>query len=286
MKKTLMNVIAFGFVLAIVVIASSPAEALCLPAKLFGTWGEGYFYVNFGATANTDTAAVVGRFWEPGQRGAKNEGTYDDSNWFLDYAGKKYTSGNLGDARTTGCPAGQLLTVLQAPTTDGGAEFVAMQVSEIPANAVAFDYSRRASDFNAAPIPRPNVSLSSRSGPSVNLTLSIADAAGGFYGVDSQTIARTYNLVRFTGTADPGRSAAAWTLAQAVPANTPTAITADCSNTATDVFYATQLVIDGVASDLVSKSVRVECDPTLADPDKQFKLIEGPGEKPRPVRQR
>jgi len=72
------------------------------------------------------------------------------------------------------------------------------------------------------------------------------------------------------GTSDPGRDPAPWTVAQTVPSDGSGAtfsVQSSCSNPGGDEFFATRLLFgDGQKSDLVSRSLRVNCNPALAEP--------------------
>jgi hypothetical protein len=129
------------------------------------------------------------------------------------------------------------------------------------------------------------VQTSSRSGSLVNLTLNSDPQTGGFYGPQGGAIAiaPTYRLVTASGNADPGSGAAAYAAGPAITPGSPVPTSVDCSNTAVDQWVAVQTLVDGIPSQTVGPRTRIECDPTLADPE--FKKIDRPA-RPNPRRGR
>ena len=88
--------------------------------------------------------------------------------------------------------------------------------------------------------------------------------------------------MQFAGTADPGRGAAAWTVLATVAAPGGAAGTVstsvDCANTAVDRFVATRILYaDGATGQVVSPSTRIECNPAMAEPPSNFKIIDRKG---------
>jgi hypothetical protein len=258
-------------VAAVVLAVVTPASANCIPAKLAATFNEqGYAYIDLGSgVSNTQ---VVGGFWQAGNAN-NNNGTYGPNEWlFVDLGGKLSMNANLGDARVNGCPTSKL--VVRLSTTTASPRFLTMTAVEGDcASTSAFDFRcgrATASLIPSAPLPRPHITTSSRAGTLVNLNLSLDSTAAGNQG-DSAGAVQGYDIVRASG-ADPGRSAAGWTLVQNVPAAGGTAVpsvplTADCSNPSVDQYFATRLVFpDGVKSESVSDSFRVNCNPALAEP--------------------
>jgi len=272
----------------------------------------GYHYVFVGMDANTDSGSIVGRFWQPGNRSGVNETGCPDSAWLVPFpppADKFYIHEFFGSTacNNQGCPAGELIVLVQDVTTDGsGSKFTIGRVTETSGGELIWNLNRTLDDWNLVPIPRPRVTSSSRSGTNVIVDVAFDDVAAAYHenqvtgsGSDADvpnpatphsTITK-YRLMKATGTSDPGRSPAAWTLVSSV-ATAPggaslTGITLDCSNTAQDVFLATQLEFDNgqLLSDYVSASTRIECDPNLAEPGR-FKLIDKNKGKQGPIKPR
>jgi hypothetical protein len=281
------------------------AEAACNPTRGFGHFAApNYAYTFMPATSVNTPASIIGRFWEVGQRAVTNEGGCLDDYWFrpcpATYAcggnptGKtRYMLGFLGGGNcpNNGCPvSGDLVTLIEDTTTDGKVFFAYARVSRVAADNIQYDYSKVVgTNITLVEMPRPVVTASSRSGTTVNLTLTLNPLNSGFYGLSGQTAQGPgnisgYRIHTFTGTADPGRARSAW-VADAVsrpytgaPVNVGT-FPVNCSNTAQDVFVGVSLEFDGgsVTSDYVSGSFRVECDPTIANP-KNYRTIEKPAD--------
>lgn len=280
--KTMTRILGLTAVLAVIAAMAPAADASCIPAAQFSTWGAGgYFYVNLPAGSNNSN--IVGRFWAKGNPANDNAG-YDDSQWLRFYAptSKWYISGSTGDIPGTNCPTGSNM-VLTLDLADGSS--LILESIETPATAVRWDFSTLGTDFSPAPKPRPRVQSSSRSGTSINLTVNSDAQTGGSYGPQGSAvaIAPTYRLATASGAADPGTSAAAYTPGPAITPGSPLPTSVDCSNTAVDQWVAVQTLIDGVPSATVGPRTRIECDPTLADPD--FKKIDRPA-RPNPRRDR
>jgi hypothetical protein len=267
-------------VAAMAVVLATPASANCIPGKVFNSFQTSSVYVVFDSSATNDS--ITARFWQDGARANGNEGTYDDSRWLLPFGpGVFYISGDLGDADVAGCITGRMNMLLQS-----GSQFMFASAPEDPSQAAQYDFSNiGASELTAASVNRPRVTTSSRAGAQVNVTVVVDPPVGGSYG--STAAADTaFRVVQATGTSDPGAGAAAYTVLGTVTPGVPAPFTVDCTNTATDRWIATQLVIDGGQQngDLVSARTRINCNPALADPDKGFKVIDRKGAK-SPTRQ-
>lgn len=271
-----------------VAFAASNASASCLPGKTAATYGEtGSIYIE--ARAGADLANVTGSWWQLGNYAAANDTPSTISSWFYFFEAGNPNSGTitnlLGDYANTGCPTGTLISVIEIPTTTGGARFAALTQVEENTPPNDFDYGAYGANAVMVDIPRPRATSSSRVGSSVNLTLVVDSAAAGAYGPSASSAIAGYEIVRASGQADPGRAATAWTSPVSAVAGAPTSIVADCSVATTDQFYATRVVFaDGQRSKLVGASTRVNCNPALADPEKGFKVIDRKGAK-SPTRQ-
>lgn len=296
MRKSFL-VLGIVSAVALAVVAAPLAEATCAPAKRFSQWDASsatYAYTNFQQPQTN--AAIIGALWQTGARSAANEGSgCEDTSWLNPYAGQWYINGFLngldpqGDlCQPTGCPSGDMTIVVEAPRSGGGAEFGVTRVGE---TSFGFNYST-AGTLNTADIPRPNVSSSGRSGTNVNINFTLPGRDSAYAGAApvNQAIS-SYRIVRFRGNADPGRGSGQWSLLQSFPYNSAGvsgSLTIDCADTTQDEFIATQVSYDNgqYLGALVSQSVRIECDPNLANPDRDFKLIDRPTTGPRPIRDR
>jgi len=262
-------------------LVAAPASANCIPAKLAGTFNEAnYVYIDMGPGVTNQQ--VVGAFYDCGNPNANN-GTYAASEWlFVDLNGKLSMQANLGDARVNGCPASKLVTRLQhAPASSSlPVRFLTMVATEGAAGTTsAFDYSylrAPGSMLVAVPLPRPRVTSSGRiPGGGIVLNGVLDPVAAGNTSGEACGAITGYEVVKFVGTSDPGRDPAPWTVAQTVPSDGSGAtfsVQSSCSNPGGDEFFATRLLFgDGQKSDLVSRSLRVNCNPALAEPE--FRVV-------------
>jgi hypothetical protein len=234
-----------------------------------------YFYVNFGDTSG-DPGALVGSYWETGNPVNDNE-TYPVGEWILDNAyypnsDSWYINGNLGDARTD-CVFNSM--TLEASNLNSGGWFIAT-VSETPGGFHAFDFTSLGTNFDGTVAVRPAVNGSGRAGDLVNLNVSINP--GTSYGAGDATIDET-QIYQFgpTATAPATRNPADWTLLGSIVGNGGTTdVSVDCTGFAPgdQAFVGTAFVAGGNTSQIAGELTVVECDPNLADPGTQFKLID------------
>jgi hypothetical protein len=288
-----LTILAVALAVAAIGFAAD-AQATCNPNKTAATFNaiEGRFYY-FEAPADANVASLVGHWWQLGAYAAANDTPSTTDRWAYFFEGNPAfgsINNQMGSYANTGCPAGNLITTLHVTTASGGAAFIAMTIDETPATDPGFDYSRLGTVSMAA-IPRLGVASSSRNATNVDLNVNVPPTNAGAVGPSASTAIAGYDIVSFAGTADPGRAASNWGSPTTLSAPGGTAasglVSVDCSNTAVDRFVAVRInYADGQKSDLVGPSVRVECDPTMADPDRDFKLIDGPKQKPRPARER
>lgn len=268
------------FGLALTVLVSVDARAHCGYAFSFGSYGwepSTYSYVHFGADARQTTDAIVGRFWQAGLRGAGNEGFWDVSQWLETDQGfdKWEFQGYLSTYGVWGCPGGELVLVLQDTTLDDSdAVFVAGRVLAHPALVHTFPFWLTGLEWNAVKFPTACRQHQQRHMSTVTLDLALDDIAGGFYGEPGmlkQDTISGYTVWVAHGTADPGRSPAAWTLAATVPyTGVPgvlSGLQVDCS-VFDDVYVAVGLEFDHgqITSDFVGKPTRILCNRMTVDP--------------------
>lgn len=273
--------------------AVTDASAACNPTKdfklAFGAGGD--YFMNFPADADTAVPGSVlkGRLWQPGNRGAANEGAACPEATYLLGGGTQQmtifgqSGGDIlgtGPCDNTGCPAGAMIILIQTTSTDGSKAYYA--VGKVNETVGEFDFGRGGTDWEVVEVPRPRVTQSSRAGSTVTLNLSFDPPAGAHGEADGfarSSILTGYQVVRFEGSADPGRAFGAWTnLGAVIPVTeggaTLGGLGAVCGGTTDDVFIAMRPVYDGgqFSGDYVGASTRVECDPAVADP--RFKMID------------
>jgi len=267
---------------AVVVALASPALANCNPGKNFGqlsadTNGYGYTYFTGASNAFSD---MVGRFWTPGFRSTINEGTLDISQWLTFYGPDKGEfNAFLGDAQVNGCPASDMVVVLQAAAANGkGAYFAIGRVDEVSGPFNDFDYTRTSLNWNMEPIPAPPMNAT-RVGNTLTLNAHLSDASAAFHGLTGVQPTGTITalrLMRAVGATPPGPLATNWTYTgnsgAAGAAFGP--FTFDCASASAeqDVWYAIQLqFVDSVLSDYVGVPTQVKCNSGLANPGGQPK---------------
>jgi hypothetical protein len=278
--KDLTRILAVTAIVGLVALAAAPtANASCVPNKDFSHWNlttGTYTYITAPPGANPGT--FIGRFWENNNRIAANEGTYDDSNWLKPYSGRWYTDAQMGSPGVVGCPAGNIVVFIQNNSGATG-EFL---VQVAPEQAGFFDLAAQGDQVMVA-IPKPRLSNRAVAGNLRNFNANIDNAQAGAPGAAVGEL--SYRLVTKSGTAtsDGGRGSAGWLVGPTITPGSPAPVSFDCTSTVTEHFVATQLVVDGLPSDIVSESTRVTCNPALADPD--FKLIDRkPADVPRKPR--
>jgi hypothetical protein len=266
--------------LALSLVVSGNARAICDPDYSFANYGfepSTYSYVHFGADARQSTNDIVGRFWLQGARVSGNEGFYDDSQWLTPEPGfdKWDFQGHLGIYGVYGCVvAGDMVLVLQDTTLDDSdAVFVAGRVSWAPQYVHEYPFWITGLEWNAVKFPAACREHQQRNLSTVTVDLALDDITGGFYGEPGmlkQDTITGYTVWVARGNDDPGRSAAAWTLAATVPyTGVPgvlSGVQVDCS-TPGDVFIAVGLEFDHgqFTSDFVGKPTRIACERTGFD---------------------
>lgn len=272
-------VLAFGIACAV----SNGARANCNVPYSFAGYGYDpsmYSYVHFGADAEPTTDAIVGRFWEAGDRAGGNEGIYDDSQWLtLEGPDRWDFQGWLGADGVAGCVRYEMILLLQDTTLDStDASFVAGRVRFDGYTEHEFPFWVTGLSWDAVKFPTACRRHQRRRGSVVTVDLALDRMTGGFYGepgmLPTDTIA-AYTVWVARGQDDPGRSTGAWTLKARVP-NTgdPAALAGlqvDCSGP-NDAFIAVGVEFDHgqFSSDFVGKPTRIRCGrgaPDQADAD-------------------
>jgi hypothetical protein len=310
MKRNVRYLIGVAAVAAVAMMLMPATDAACGVAKLFGQAPQpvgGYFYIFMPTNSTNSNTSIIGRLWEQGARATDNEGTgCPDDVWVLVCNFPTYPCGGNPTGKTrylrgvfsgsspggfcdpTGCPTGgDLDVVVQDTTTDGGSVFFMARVLETPATVLAYDFSQIGQNLAPVELRRPTFTDSDRVGTTINVDMTLSPLAPntGFYSFPTQPVTGNisgYRIHTFTGTADPGRSRTAWVADSVVRPYTGADVTitdlpVNCANTTQDVFVAVALEFDNgaLASDYVSRSMRVECDPNVVDPNR-FRMIEKP----------
>jgi len=276
--------------LLIVGFAAVPTSEAACAGYVLTTWGSGsteiYDYVYLGGDANLTFPTVVGKFWQPANYSAFNQGTYDASQWVLPYGNPDqfYINANTGDGNVIGCSSANAYALVETTTADGkGAKFFGGGITPTYASANIWDFSLLNTDWNLIPVAKPAVAVALKAGSVLTLNITPADLTNGYVG-NIATMITGYRIMRSAAAGNPpgidvGRVPGAWTLVQRVNPGTPlTGYTFDCATLGVgqDLFIGIQVEYDNaqVLGSYVGASTQVRCNSTLAKP--------GLGEKPKP----
>lgn len=273
MKITIRILATVAIAGLIAVVAIGDAGAVCPNPRLFGTIDTDtgtYTYIDLPAGA--DNQSVIGRFWQADNRAAGNEGSYDDSIWLIPYEGRWYISGDLGGAGVFGCVNGPMIVTLE--NNDGS--FTSWQAVDTPALSLWWNLAPFG-DKTLTPIVRPSLSNRSPAGTQVTFNVTAPGPADGVGG---------YRLMqrRLAAQADPGRSPANYTPRDIIAPGATVPVTIDCS--VQDQVYLGFQVAYGTGTgqffgDNVGGTANVSCDPNMADPNREFKIIDKPVVRPK-----
>jgi len=262
------RLIGFGLILAVVaVVGATAVEANCIPAQSIGTRGWLIWYGEPG----TDVSNFVGNFWNTGNKAGTNGDALALEEWFYQYAGYTYyfgIDGNLGDYRVPGCPAdGTNMTVVLDNCVSG--EAMIMTTSQRPQyGAPQWDFALQGTYVYAvaASSPRPRIVSSSRAGTTVNVNYDVpttaTDAVFDDTGGSGAATYAVYSTAAANGATPDLNSTDGWALQSSGIGAGAAAL--DCANIGEDQWLATAVTISGDTQ--LTCPVRVECDPTLADP--------------------
>lgn len=222
--------------MAAAVLVSGPANAGCSPTKEFDlSLINANYWLYFPVGADKDPAAVIGRFWAAGNFAGTNNTTSGPSGLscpddtfvrdfgdFFAISGSHGGDAGAGPCDPAGCPTGNLIILVQTKSTDGTKAYYSVgRISETP--QPAWDFTRTGSDWNIIEIPRPKVILPSAGTATFNVVVAPPEANSAtavFHSATDDNFLPTgtitaYQLVTFTGVADPGRAAGSWTNAPA-----------------------------------------------------------------------
>ena len=298
---------------ALVVVAglTTDAWAQCSSARILQSNGQpltnNIKFSDAGTFSDTDGPAGnarIGRFWDSDDRNNSNNGLVGPNFgslcppalWWITAGVNWQVKGALteGACAQVGCPSANLTIVLEDYATAGPpgvgdtAFYMGMKVRETPVSARWYDYGLLdgATAVTILPMtqfPDVVITSSSRSPGAVNISYTNLDqsnnvhtwdaAAGAVY--PTADVVREWQLVKATGTTDPGRlRAPAWTTINTttyVPGNQPDSWTVPCTDIVQDEWVAIGIGFEGgtgvVDSALVGKAVALECNPNLAKPD-------------------
>jgi hypothetical protein len=300
------NIVLALAVAAVAVTADGPVRAGCNPTKEFQLgYGDPTYDLIFPAGADTAIqGGVIGHIWQPGAFATTGDTSIPgngcvDTYWlYPPSAGGAMTiygsnGGDLanpdiaGACDTVVCPAGGLVVMVQTKLLDNtDAYYTVGRVSEGSSGAPLFNFALTGSDWNLVPIPKPMVTAVSRIGGTITVNFGFDPPAAAFHtsaadGFPATGTITGYQLVAFTAPTnppvpDPGREAAHWTNAGApLPTTAPSGIVSYPCPDNFNVYLANRVIVDGVPTDYVSASQRIQCS-FLANPGR-------PGARPKPI---
>ncbi|MBZ5640760.1 MAG: hypothetical protein LAO51_18640 [Acidobacteriia bacterium] len=283
-----MRLFAVLGVAVLLLAATSPVSANCNPGKTMGQLSDQRPYqYTFMSGAVVDTPDVIGRFWQAGARTSANEGTATAALWLLPFGPDHIMYFFLGDETVTGCPAGDLITLIQSPATDGrGAYFAVARVTEGLVSSMSFDYTETSTNgFHMNRLPHPGVAVTGKAGSVLTMNVTMPDISTltdspsrtfwGNNGVLASTTITGMRLLSALGNngAPPSPLASGWTnttLRTTGAAGGPlTGFQFTCpASGSQDLYLAVQLELDGAAvlSDYVGEPTQVRCNSGLAIP--------------------
>jgi hypothetical protein len=237
------------------------------------------------SSCDSATGNGGGSWWSTGGTGGGQPANARSIQMFLSSTG----------CTLTVCPgAGGSLTVLVEDITADGSDaaYYLITADETPGPIRYYDLARAdpatqpSNDVTHPMWNHPRVSVASSSGPPPNTTLTNAykNADVEIWGVGPQGSAAqqidSYDVFVFHGAAEPGRTRSAWGAPHhTIPYNNtpqgapiPDSFLVPCPEETNDTYVAVGLTFDGIPSYYVGKSTAVECDPSIADPDRPSEL--------------
>jgi len=283
MKKfsILFSILAVG----LMVVAAPSAEAGCIPGQ-FGTNAAYplYAYIDF-ADASGDNSTLIGQFWVPNDPNKISSlPTVDWTFGTAGYTNYWYFYLDFGSATFNLCPDGDPITVyLEDTATDKYILWTADRGDVASQNGFEYLFVPSQGFVAAGDSPRPSVNSSARNGVNVDMNVTVADPSAGHWMMTTNGAITGVNLYSKAsdGAPDP-KDRAGWALVGSVTPTGGTAdVSVDCTNQAVSQWLATGIMVDGQDPQVFSESIEVECDPNLADPGDNFKLVRPAPDKKR-----
>ena len=301
---------------ALVLIGGMVADswAQCSPGRLFRSSGKLGNNVDFDIAGTDNNGNQIGYFWDSDDANNSNSGFAPDYGarcpielWWTERVAGSNTKridgvqGGTGCAGAgMGCPASKMTIVVEdyaaggPPGVGQTAYYAAYMVDETPASGRWYDYGALDGSPNNTiipilPFPDAVITGSSRQGASIQVNYNNLDQTNMVHTTDwtggglfpTEAVISEWQLVKATGTADPGRLRAdGWVTIQTtpyVPGGTPNTFVVPCASTATDEYLAIGIGFNGGAfgvidSALVGAAIPLECDPNVAQPDNPVDL--------------
>ena len=297
-------------IVALIVVGGMVADswAQCNPGRLFRSSGKLGGNIDFDVTGCDNNGNQIGYFWDSDDANNSNSGFGPDfgsrcpiTDWWKERSAPNRAIDGVQGAGLCigagmGCPASKLSIVVEdyaeggPPGVDGGACYAAFMVDETPASGRWWDYGALDGLPNNSIIPMLQfpeaiITGSSREGTTIAINYNNLDQSGNVHSTDwaggggvypTGEVVSEWQLVKATGTADPGRlRSQGWVTINRtpyVPGGAPASFVVPCASTATDEYLAIGIGFNGGAfgvidSALVGRAIPLECDPNLAQPD-------------------
>lgn len=298
-------------IVALVVVGGVIADswAQCAPARLFRSSGKLGNNLDFDVTGTDNNGNQIGYFWDSDDANASNSGFAPEygarcpiDQWWKERAAPARqidgAQGGTGCAGAgMGCPANKMTIVVEdyaeggPPGVGSTAFYAAYIVDETPASGRWYDYGNLdgiTANNSIIPMlayPDAVITGSSREGATIAINYNNLDQtnmvhstdwAGGGGVYPTSAVISEWQLVKATGTADPGRlRSQGWVTINRTPyvaGGAPASFLVPCASTATDEYLAIAIGFNGGAfgvidSALVGRAIPLECDSNIAQPD-------------------
>jgi len=313
------KLIRFGLlamVAGVVLGWAAPAAAKCGSGKNIVNYpsaGACGYYCQL-ADAGVGVGSIKGRYWVLGQGnddvhatctsaglGVDNgnyeaDGTCGNVPWYAPTSDNQHLNIGIGTdtGNTDGCPlAGANIAVMFSDTNaTNSLAYFGVNIAQM--NAASTADMGLAGALTLQALPKPSVAFVSKAGTSLTLNLNWTIPAGMCIAPAGDAtscgqVIQGWDIYKredskLAPVGDNSRARTSWTLLSSVGNVTAAPVTFACSTTANTVARLALVprLDSGFKPDFVSAgSVRVECDPTLADPGKGFKIIDKKPVTPR-----
>jgi hypothetical protein len=312
--KTSTRIAILGVFALVALAASSPAEAVCGSVRSIG---PPTLVINtpggpFPPYATTATIDIKGAFWSfgggnPAEGVGNDSGTLPRYYWLYYFNGPTTLDGRIGGSHWAahpgidGCidadgsnpgaadPAQCMVILLSDDADNGQGYFAILSVGPDGGQNYNFATATGGGPINLAPIPKPNITGSTRNGAlsvdvSVNVSLGSGPAAGQYLTCQQAALtggARYTVYAQQTGdlngagapTGADSRDLSAWSqVAGPIPVGTPTQINLPCGGVDTEFYLCSTVEFPTgngtfyTVNTCSQNATRVECGPNIAEP--------------------